>query len=85
MKKTKTKKQKLKTKEIAIISLCVFVPMVLGILNNDLLIGWPLLSTSLLGSYIAGLRRRSNYVFGTINALLLAYVAIKIIYMAHFS
>lgn len=78
MKKQKSEiKSKLKTKEIIIILLCIFVPMVLGILSNDLLIGWPLLSTGLLASYIASLRRRSNYILGAINALLLAYAALK--------
>lgn len=78
MKKQKTKPtQKFKKGEILIILLCIFVPMVLGILSNDLLIGWPLLSTGLLASYIASLRRRSNYILGAINALLLAYAALK--------
>ena len=78
MKKQKSKPTpKLKTREITIILLCIFVPMILGILSKDLLIGWPLLSTGLLASYIASLRRRSNYILGAINALLLAYAALK--------
>ncbi len=71
----KKQKNKTKTKERIILTLCVVGPIILGILTNDLIIGGSLLATSLLSSYLAAIYRRSNYIYGAICALLIAYTA----------
>ena len=73
--KTKTKTEKFKTKDYLVIILCILIPAIIGFVTGDLIIGGSLLITGLLGSYFAGNGKRINYLFGFINALLIAYVA----------
>lgn len=66
-----------KYKNIIVITLCILIPAIIGFLSNDILIGGTLLATGLLSSYLAGIGKRSGYIFGIINDLLIAYVAFK--------
>ena len=74
--KTQTK-TKLTTKNIIIIVACVVASVILGFYSGDLLIGSSLVATGFITSYLACLQKRSNFILGSINALLLAYVAFK--------
>ena len=73
--KKKHQNTKIKTKAYVVLTLCVVGSVILGVLSNDLIIGGSLLATSLISSYLAAIYRRSNYVFGAICALLIAYTA----------
>lgn len=59
------------------VSLCVVFPAIIGYLSGDIVIGSLLVATGLLCSYFASIGKRSGYIFGFINALLIAYVAYK--------
>lgn len=71
----KKHKKQTKTKEYTIIILCIVFSVVLGICTDDLLIGTPLLATSLISSYLAATYKRSCYTVGAICSLLIAYNA----------
>ncbi|MBQ9485104.1 nicotinamide mononucleotide transporter [Candidatus Saccharibacteria bacterium] len=75
MKKTKTKKQELKIKEIAGFLFCVFFPILLGYFSGDLIVGSLLLMSLLLCYYFASIGKRAGHIFGFLNSLLIAYVA----------
>lgn len=64
-------------KKIIVIALCILIPATIGFLSNDILIGGTLLATGLLSSYLASIGKRSGYIFGIINDLLIAYVTFK--------
>ena len=51
--------------------------IVIGIYSGYILVGGSLLISGLLSSYLASIGKKSSYVFGFINALLMAYVAYK--------
>ncbi len=69
--KNENQKDKKITLKIIIFSL------ILGILTNDILIGSTTLASGLLCAYHAVLGKKSNYLYGFINYLLLGYVAYK--------
>ena len=78
MKKGHHKKHsKLTWKNILVLSLCVIVPAILGIISGDLLVGGALVATSFLGSYLSILQKRTAYFFGFTNAFLIAFVGLK--------
>lgn len=64
-------------KNIIIISLCVIISIISGIISKDLLIGGIILLTGLLCAYFASEGKRINYILGLINYLLMGYVAFK--------
>ena len=64
-------------KNITMIILCIVIPVAIGIMSNDIVVGGTLLATGLLSSYLAGIGKRSGYIFGIANDLLLAYVAFR--------
>lgn len=74
-KKTKTTQKTNKIKEYLIITACIVMPIILGVQNNDLVIGGSLLASSLLSSYLATIYKRSNYIFGALSSLLIAYTS----------
>ena len=49
----------------------------MGVLSNDIVIGGLILLTGLLNGYFAGEGKRSNYILGFINYVLMAYVSFK--------
>lgn len=64
-------------RECLVVFVLVLSSLIIGAINNDIVIGGSLLMTGLVGSYLAGRGRKSNYIFGLINALLIAYVAYR--------
>ena len=76
---TKTKNQHKKQPKPKYIFIIIFVifSAILGYFSGDLILGGLLLSTGLITSYLACIGRRSGYIFGFINALLISYVAYK--------
>lgn len=64
-------------KYIFVISACTLLSILSGLLTNDLLVGGTTLLTGLLCAYFASEGRRSNYIFGLINYLLMGYVALN--------
>lgn len=64
-------------KNIVVIVICACISIISGILAQDLLVGGIILFTGLLCSYFASLGKRSNYIFGLINYILMAYVSFK--------
>ena len=85
----KTKKQntnqKVTSQNITIILFCIIASVVIGVHTGDLIIGSILLATGLINSYLTGLQKRSGYILGVINALLLAYVGLKNNFFGSFS
>ena len=73
-KQISTKKQ---THTIIIVILIVILSLLFGYISNDFFIGGVLLTTSLLGSYLAGIGKRTGYIAGLINVLLISYVSYK--------
>lgn len=64
-------------KYFVIITICLIISTVSGIMSNDFLIGGTILLTGLLCAYFASEGKRINYVLGLINYLLMGYVAFK--------
>lgn len=64
-------------KYFVVITICLIISIISGILSNDLLIGGTILLTGLLCAYFASEGKRINYVLGLINYLLMGYVAFK--------
>lgn len=77
MKRASHKKTRIVQKDILALSLCVVVPAIFGVISRDLVIRGSLFATGLLTSYLAGMQKRINSIFAIINALLIAYVALK--------
>ena len=73
----RNKKQKINKKDILVKILCIILSIIAGIITNDIFIGGTLLATGLLSRYLAYMGKRSNYIFGTANALIMAYIAFK--------
>lgn len=63
-------------KYIFVILVCTLLSGLSGLLTNDLLVGGTTLLTGLLCAYFASEGKRSNYIFGLINYLLMGYVAL---------
>lgn len=64
-------------KYIIVTSICVIISVVLGIVSNDLLIGGSILATGLLCAYFSSEGKRSSYILGLINYVLMGYVSLK--------
>ena len=64
-------------KNFIICFLCIFVSIISGIITKDLLIGGSILATGLLCAYLASEGKRSSYILGFINYILMAYVSFK--------
>lgn len=64
-------------KHIIVTSICVIVSVVLGIVSNDLLMGGSILFTGLLCAYFSSEGKRSSYILGLINYVLMGYVSLK--------
>lgn len=64
-------------KYIIITGICIIISLISGILSNDILIGGTILLTGLLCAYFASEGKRSNYILGLINYILMGYVSFK--------
>lgn len=64
-------------KYIIIICICFIISLISGIISNDIIIGGTILLTGLLCAYFASVGKRSNYILGLINYLLMGYVSFK--------
>lgn len=64
-------------KYIIIICICFIISLILGIISNDIIIGGTIFLTGLLCAYFASVGKRSNYILGLINYLLMGYVSFK--------
>ena len=64
-------------KYVLITIICIIFSIILGILSDDLIIGGSILATGLLCAYFASEGKKSNYILGAINYLIMAYVAFK--------
>ena len=74
-KKTNTK-QKLTSRNILVILICIIISAIAGVYSGDIL-GSFILATGLVGSYLAAIQKRFNYILGFANAILLGYVGFK--------
>ncbi|MCI8778353.1 MAG: nicotinamide mononucleotide transporter [Bacilli bacterium] len=64
-------------KYIIITCICFIISLISGIISNDIIIGGTILLTGLLCAYFASVGKRSNYILGLINYLLMGYVSFK--------
>lgn len=64
-------------KQNFIVCICLLLSLVSGIISNDLFVGGTILFTGLLCAYFASEGKRSNYILGLINYLLMGYVSFK--------
>ncbi len=64
-------------KDIVIITICIIISIVSGIVAHDLIMGGSILLTGLLCAYFASEGKRVNYILGLINYLLMGYIAFK--------
>lgn len=64
-------------KYIIITCICFIISLISGIISNDIIIGGTILLTGLLCAYFASVGKRSNYILGLINYLLMGYVSLK--------
>ena len=64
-------------KYLIIICICFFFSLLSGILSHDVLIGATTLFSGLLCAYFASEGKRSNYLFGLVNYLLMGFVAFQ--------
>ena len=71
------KQNKLTNRNILIILICIMVSAIAGACSGDIIIGGSMLAVSLVGSYLAALQKRYNYILGFINAILLGYIGFK--------
>lgn len=60
-----------------IVSICLVLSIVSGIIAKDLIIGGTILLSGLLCAYFASEGKRINYIFGLINYILMGYVSLK--------
>lgn len=67
----------MKKRYFVITLLCILISMFFGVISNDIVIGGTILLTGLLNAYYASEGKRSNYIFGLINYLLMGFVALK--------
>lgn len=66
-----------KKKYLIIITLCIIISLVSGIMSNDIIIGGSTLLTALLCAYFSSEGKRISYILGLINYLLIGYVSFK--------
>lgn len=64
-------------KYITVISLCIILSLISGIISKDIIIGGTILLTGLLCAYFASEGKRSNYILGFINYIMMGYVSFK--------
>ncbi|MCI9434226.1 MAG: nicotinamide mononucleotide transporter [Bacilli bacterium] len=64
-------------KYIIITCICFIISLISGIISNDIIIGGTIFLTGLLCAYFASVGKRSNYILGLINYLLMGYVSLK--------
>lgn len=64
-------------KEYIIVTICFVLSIVSGILSHDLIIGGLTLFTALLCAYYSSEGKRSSYIWGLINYLLIGYTSLK--------
>lgn len=64
-------------KYIIITCICFIISLISGIISNDIIIGGTIFLTGLLCAYFASVGKRSNYILGLINYLLMGYVSFK--------
>lgn len=62
-------------KHFIITTIFIIISVISGILSNDLIIGGANLLTALLCAYFSSEGKRSCYIFGLINYLLIGYVS----------
>ncbi len=64
-------------KYLIITLVCSIISIIFGIITNDLIIGGTILATGLLCAYFASEGKKSNYVLGFINYVLMGYISLK--------
>lgn len=64
-------------KYLIITIICIIISLVSGILSHDILIGGSTLLTALLCAYFSSEGKRSSYILGLINYLLIGYTSFK--------
>ena len=62
-------------KDVFVSFICVLFSAVAGILCHDFLLGGSILATGLLCAYFTSVGKQINYLFGSINYLVMAYAA----------
>lgn len=67
----------MKKKHLFVVIASVIISIIFGIISNDLIIGGSILATGILCAYFTSEGKRSNYIFGLINYLLMGYVSFK--------
>ena len=64
-------------KENTIILICLILSLISGILSKDLLMGGTILFSGLLCAYLTSIGKKSNYIWGLINYILMGIVSFK--------
>lgn len=64
-------------KENIIILLCLILSLISGILSQDIIIGGSILFSGLLCAYLSSVGKKSNYIWGLINYILMGIVSFK--------
>ena len=72
--KTTSKKRALSSWNITVMLSCAIASFVIGISSGDPIIGSILLAAGLIDSYLTCNQKKQGYIFGAINAILVAYV-----------
>ncbi len=64
-------------KYLIVIIICILISFLSGLYSNDLLIGGTTLATALLCAYFSSEGKRSSYILGLINYLLIGYTSLR--------
>lgn len=64
-------------KYMVVSGICMLISLLFGIASHDVIVGGTILFTGLLCAYFASEGKRSNYILGFINYLLMGYVSFK--------
>lgn len=68
---------KINKRNLLVVVLSIMVSIISGILTRDLIIGGSILLTSLLCPYYQSIGKKSSFIIGLINCLLMAYACFK--------
>lgn len=66
-----------KYKELLIVTVCIIISIVSGIITKDLIIGGLTLLSAILCSYYSSEGKSINYLYGIINCILVAIIGFK--------
>lgn len=64
-------------KELLIVSVCIIISIISGMITKDLIIGGLTLLTAILCSYYSSEGKSINYLFGIINCILVSFIGFK--------